>query len=83
MTLTFASSEGGGGQEASLRELAKEFMAMYPNVKIEESYSAFDPYMKRVKLLASGDNPPDVFAGNQGYGIDAELVKAGLIAPLD
>ena len=39
--------------------------------------------MKRVKLLAAGDDPPDVFAGNQGYGIDGELVKAKLIVPLD
>ena len=70
VTLDFASSEGGGGQEASLQALAKEFMAKYPNVTIKESYSAFDPYMKRVKLLAAGDNPPDVFAGNQGYGVD-------------
>jgi raffinose/stachyose/melibiose transport system substrate-binding protein len=83
VTLTFASSEGGGGQEASLRQLVKEFQQKYPNVTIKQSYSAFDPYMKRVKLLAAGDDPPDVFAGNQGYGVDGELVKAGLIAPLD
>ena len=31
----------------------------------------------------SSDNPPDVFAGNQGYQLDGELVKAGLILPLD
>ena len=33
--------------------------------------------------LAAGDDPPDVFAGNQGYQLDGELVKAGLILPLD
>src|SRR2546423_14945479 len=31
----------------------------------------------------SGNNPPDVAAGNQGYQVDGELVKAGLILPLD
>jgi raffinose/stachyose/melibiose transport system substrate-binding protein len=31
----------------------------------------------------SSDNPPDVVAGNQGYQVDGELVKAGLIMPLD
>jgi raffinose/stachyose/melibiose transport system substrate-binding protein len=83
VTLVFASSENDEGPKASLQALVKAFQEQYPNVKIEESYTAFDPYMKRVKLLASDDNAPDVFAGNQGYGVDGELVKAGLIAPLD
>ena len=32
--------------------------------------------------MASSDDPPDVFGGNQGYQLDGELVKAGLILPL-
>jgi raffinose/stachyose/melibiose transport system substrate-binding protein len=33
--------------------------------------------------VAASDKPPDVFAGNQGFQVDGELVKAGLILPLD
>jgi raffinose/stachyose/melibiose transport system substrate-binding protein len=40
-------------------------------------------WFKQAKLVAASDNPPDVFAGNQGYQVDGELVKAGLILPLD
>ena len=83
VTLTFASSENDPGPKKSLQTLTAEFMKKYPNVTVKSSYQAFDPYMKRVKLLASSDNPPDVFAGNQGYGTDGELVKAKLLLPLD
>jgi raffinose/stachyose/melibiose transport system substrate-binding protein len=83
ITLNVAFSETDPGPKASLQELSKSFEAKYPNVTIKSTFAAFDPYMKRVKLMASGDNPPDVFAGNQGYGTDGELVKAGLILPLD
>jgi len=40
-------------------------------------------WFKQAKLVAASDNPPDVFAGNQGYQVDGELVKAGLVLPLD
>ena len=66
--LVFASSENDAGPKASLQALVKAFQEQYPNVTIKESYTAFDPYMKRVKLLASSDDAPDVAEGNQGYG---------------
>src|ERR1700682_6546230 len=34
-------------------------------------------------LPATGPNPPDVIEGNQGWGLDDQLVKAGAILPLD
>jgi raffinose/stachyose/melibiose transport system substrate-binding protein len=40
-------------------------------------------WFKQAKLVAASENPPDVFEGNQGYQVDGELVKAGLILPLD
>jgi raffinose/stachyose/melibiose transport system substrate-binding protein len=40
-------------------------------------------WFTQAKLVAAGENPPEVFAGNQGYQVDGELVKAGLILPLD
>lgn len=83
VTLTFATAEDAPGPKASLDALAKSFKEKYPNVTVKLTYTAFDPYQKRVKLLAASDTPPDVFAGNQGYGTDGDLVKAGLIVPLD
>jgi raffinose/stachyose/melibiose transport system substrate-binding protein len=83
ITLKVAFSENDPGPKKSLQELTATFMEKYPNVKVQSTFQAFDPYMKKVKLVASGDSPPDVFAGNQGYGTDGELVKAKLILPLD
>jgi raffinose/stachyose/melibiose transport system substrate-binding protein len=50
---------------------------------VKISFRDFTSWTKQAKLVASSDNPPDVFAGNQGYQLDGELVKAGLIKPLD
>ena len=50
---------------------------------VEVGFRDFASWTKQARLVASGDNPPDVFAGNQGYQLDGELVKAGLILPLD
>jgi len=77
------SSEGSGGPRDAIKTQTKEFEAKYPNVTVKVSYRDFASWIKQVKLAASSENPPDVFAGNQGYQIDGELVKAGLILPLD
>ncbi len=50
---------------------------------MEVSQRDFDGWIKQARLVASSDDPPDVFVGNQGYQLDGELVKAGLILPLD
>src|ERR1044072_515176 len=82
-TLTVVSSEGSGGPRDAIKALTKQFEQKYPNVTVKVSFRDFPTWIKQVKLAASGDNPPDVFAGNQGYQVDGELVKAGLILPLD
>jgi raffinose/stachyose/melibiose transport system substrate-binding protein len=83
VTLTVVSSEGSGGPRNAIKELTKQFEAKYPNVTVKLSFRDFATWIKQAKLAASSDNPPDVFAGNQGYQLDGELVKAGLILPLD
>ena len=83
ITLNVAFAEDQEGPVNSFKALAASFSEKYPNVTVKTSFQAFDPYMKKVKLVAAGDAPPDVFAGNQGYGTDGELVKAKLILPLD
>jgi raffinose/stachyose/melibiose transport system substrate-binding protein len=83
VTLRVVSSEGSGGPRNAIRALTKQFEAKYPNVDVKLSFRDFASWIKQVKLVASSNNPPDVFAGNQGYQVDGELVKAGLILPLD
>src|SRR3954468_1993578 len=83
VTLSVVSSEGSGGPRDAIKELTKQFEQKYPNVTVKLQFRDFASWIKQVKLVASGDSPPDVFAGNQGYQVDGELVKAGLILPLD
>jgi raffinose/stachyose/melibiose transport system substrate-binding protein len=82
VTLTVISPEGSGGPRDALRALSKSFEEKYPNVTVKISFRNFADWTKQAKLVASSDSPPDVFGGNQGYQLDGELVKAGLILPL-
>src|SRR5919197_4171593 len=83
VTLSVISAECPGGPRDALKALSKSFEQKYPNVTVKISFRDFTSWTKQAKLVASSDNPPDVFAGNQGYQLDGELVKAGLIKPLD
>jgi raffinose/stachyose/melibiose transport system substrate-binding protein len=82
VTLKVISPEGSGGPRDALRALSKSFEEKYPNVTVDISFRNFADWTKQAKLVASSDSPPDVFGGNQGYQLDGELVKAGLILPL-
>lgn len=81
--LKVVSAEGSGGPREAIQALTKSFEAKYPNVDVQLSFRDFTGWIKQAKLAAASDTPPDVFAGNQGYQLDGELVKAGLILPLD
>ena len=83
VTLKVVSSEGSGGPRDAIKELTSQFEAKYPNVTVDVQFRDFASWIKQARLAAAGDDPPDVFAGNQGYQLDGELVKAGLILPLD
>ena len=77
------SSETGEGPKKAIQDLSAAFEKKYPNVTVKVSYRDFTSWIKQVKLSLASKNPPDVVAGNQGYQVDGELVKAGLILPLD
>src|SRR3954453_18425051 len=83
VTLTVISAEGPGGPRDALKALAKSFEQKYPNVTVKLTFREFGSWIKQAKLVASSNDAPDVFAGNQGYQLDGELVKAGLIKPLN
>jgi raffinose/stachyose/melibiose transport system substrate-binding protein len=82
VTLKVISAEGSGGPQDALKALSKSFEAKYPNVTVKLTFRDFSSWIKQAKLVASSNNAPDVFSGNQGYQLDGELVKAGLIKPL-
>jgi raffinose/stachyose/melibiose transport system substrate-binding protein len=83
VTLRVVSSETGTGPKQAIAQMSKAFEKKYPNVDVKVSYRDFPSWIKQVKLSLASKNPPDVVAGNQGYQVDGELVKAGLILPLD
>jgi len=82
VTLTIWDQNVRGGQNAEIEELNKQFMAKYPNVKIERTKKSFDDLQKTVKLAASGNAAPDIVQANQGRGIMGEMVTAGLLRPI-
>ena len=65
-----------------IKDIAKQFEAKYPNVKVNLTFKGFSDYIKVVKLALASDNAPDVAEGNQGWQIDGALVKSKLISPL-
>ena len=82
VTLTVWDQNVRGGQNAEIEELNKQFMAKYPNVKIERTAKSFEDLLKTVKLAVSGPDAPDVVQANQGRGTMGEMVKAKLIRPV-
>lgn len=83
VTLVEWDTETSPGPSAAMDALNKAFSEKYPNVTIKRTAKNFDDYVTTIKLAASGPDAPDVFHGNEGYQVDAALVKAGLILPLD
>ena len=77
------SGEGSGGPREAIKKLTEQFEAKYPNVTVKVGFRDTASWFKQAKLVAASENPPEVFAGNQGFQVDGELVKAGLILPLD
>lgn len=71
------------GEEGTLKKLVPLYEKKYPNVKVDVTTKGFDDLMKTVVNSMSGSNAPDLAQGNQGYGTDGPLVKAGLLRPLD
>ncbi len=64
-------------------QLNAEFEAKYPNVTIERVNRDFGELKTLLKLSMSGPHGPDVVEANQGWPDMGQLVKAGLLLPLD
>src|SRR3954454_15620927 len=58
-------------------------MQRYPNVTIKRVAKSFEDLTTTLKLAVSGDKAPDVVEANQGRPTMGQLVKGGLLRPLD
>ncbi len=82
LTLTVWDQESG--QVSKIwDELNTEFEQKYPNVTINRVNRDFGELKTLLKLAISGPDPPDVVEANQGWPDLGQLVKAGLLIPLD
>jgi raffinose/stachyose/melibiose transport system substrate-binding protein len=83
ITLRATAVDPPGTLRDALEASTSEFEKKFPNVDVKISYRDFASWIKQARLTLSGNKPPDVFEGNQGYGLDGQLVKSRLILPLD
>jgi raffinose/stachyose/melibiose transport system substrate-binding protein len=64
-------------------QLNTEFEQKYPNVTVKRVNRDFGELKTLLKLAISGPHPPDIVEANQGWPDMGQLVKAGLLLPLD
>ena len=83
ITLTVWDQEVRGGQRKQIERLNAAFQERYPNVTIKRVAKSFEDLNTTLKLAVSGDKAPDVVQANQGRQIMGQLVKGGLLRPLD
>src|SRR3954462_13194012 len=83
VTLTVWDQEVRGGQAAQIKRLNAAFQAKYPNVKINRVAKSFTDLKTTLKLAASSNKAPDVVEANQGRPDMGQMVKGGLLKPLD
>ena len=83
VTLTVWDQEVRGGQRRQIAQLNDEFMRRYPNVTIKRVAKSFTDLNTTLKLAVSSDKAPDVVQANQGRPVMGQLVKGGLLRPLD
>ena len=83
VTLTVWDQEVRGGQAKQIKRLNEAFQQKYPNVKIKRVAKSFTDLNTTLKLAVSGPKAPDVVEANQGRPVMGQLVKGGLLKPLD
>ena len=83
ITLNVGFSEAGEAILGEFRNQAEAFQEAYPNVTVEVNAKDWASSYQTIRLAMSGDNPPDVMQGNEGWAIDGALWQAGLILDLD
>jgi raffinose/stachyose/melibiose transport system substrate-binding protein len=83
VTLTVWDQEVRGGQRRQIERLNAAFQERYPNVTIKRVAKSTTDLNTTLKLAVSGDRAPDVVQANQGRPVMGQLVKGGLLRPMD
>lgn len=83
VTLSYWHFETPPAGTKSIADRIAQFEQLYPNVKVNVTIKDFQDFLTVMPLTATGPNPPDVIEGNQGWGLDDQLVKEGALLPLD
>ncbi|MEV4220143.1 extracellular solute-binding protein [Nonomuraea sp. NPDC049725] len=81
--LTVGMSEAGEAIANGFKDQVKSFQAANPDVTIDLQIKDWASSASTIKLVMSGNNPPDVMQGNSGWAINGALWKAGLLLNLD
>lgn len=66
-----------------IEEMARKFEAAHPGVKVVFTYMTMDDLNKTIPLALSQPDGPDVAEVNNGYSVMGNVVKAGLLLPLN
>lgn len=83
ITLNVGMSEAGESIVNGFKQEIQAFQTANPGVTVNLTVKDWASSIDTIKLVMSGDNPPDVMQGNEGWAIDGALWKAGLLMNLD
>jgi raffinose/stachyose/melibiose transport system substrate-binding protein len=83
VVLTVWDEQVRGGQERQIDELNAAFEHRYPNVRIRRVAQSTTDLNTSLRLAVSRQDAPDVVQANQGRQVMGELVRDGLLRPLD
>ncbi|HEX3326027.1 MAG TPA: extracellular solute-binding protein [Actinomycetota bacterium] len=83
VTLTVWDQDVRAAQEDEITHLNRAFERKYPNVTIARVARSFFDLKSRLQSSVSGGKLPDVVQVNQGWADMGQLVKNGLLRPLD
>ena len=83
VVLTVWDEQVRGGQERQIEQLNRAFERRYPNVRIRRVAQSTTDLNMSLRLAVSRQDAPDVVQANQGRQVMGELVRDGLLRPLD
>ena len=83
VVLTVWDEQVRGGQERQIEQLNRAFERRYPNVRIRRVAQSTTDLNTSLRLAVSRQDAPDVVQANQGRQVMGELVRDGLLRPLD
>jgi raffinose/stachyose/melibiose transport system substrate-binding protein len=83
VTLTVWDQQVRGGERKQIERLNRAFQERYPNITIKRVAKSTEDLNTTLPLAVSGDKAPDVVQANQGWSVMGQLVKGGLLRPLD